>query len=65
MIPALGIKDKNEDTVSAYVLSDFQENEHKDVRNMIKHVQKNLELLLVHGYDTFISKYNNKVKSKE
>jgi len=51
---------KNDHTVSNYVVSHFSEGEHKDVRNMIKHVQKNLELLLEHGIETFMSKYNSK-----
>ncbi len=51
---------KSDDTVSNYVVSHFSEGEHKDVRNMIKHVQKNLELLLEHGIDTFMSKFNSR-----
>lgn len=51
---------KSDDTVSNYVVSHFVEGEHKDVRNMIKHVQKNLELLLEHGIETFMSRYNSK-----
>jgi PTH1 family peptidyl-tRNA hydrolase len=50
---------KSHDSVTRYVVSHFSEGEHKDVRNMIKHVQKNLELLLEHGIDTFMSKYNS------
>lgn len=44
--------------IDQYVLQEFSENEHHEVRIMIKHVQKNLELLLEHGFDTFMSKYN-------
>lgn len=51
---------RSHDSVSNYVVSHFSEGEHKDVRNMIKHVQKNLELLLEHGIDTFMSKFNSK-----
>ena len=51
---------KSDDTVSNYVVSHFAEGEHKDVRNMVKHVQKNLELLLEHGIEAFLSKYNSK-----
>lgn len=47
-------------SVEGYVLSNFLENEHKDVRNMIKHVQKNIELILEHGNESFMSKYNVK-----
>ena len=36
---------RSHDSVSNYVVSHFSEGEHKDVRTMIKHVQKNLELL--------------------
>lgn len=51
---------RSHDSISNYVVSHFMEGEHKDVRNMIKHVQKNLELLLEHGIETFMSKYNAK-----
>lgn len=51
---------KSDDSVSNYVVSHFVETEHKDVRNMKKHVQKQLELLLKHGLDTFMSKFNSK-----
>lgn len=47
-------------SVEQYVLQEFSENEHHEVRTMIKHVQKNLELLLEHGFDTFMSKFNSK-----
>ncbi|MDO8269685.1 MAG: aminoacyl-tRNA hydrolase [Candidatus Levybacteria bacterium] len=52
--------EKNHHTVDNYVLQHFLENEHHEVRTMIKHVQKNLELLLTHGIDTFMSKFNVK-----
>lgn len=51
---------KNPRTIDNYVLQHFSESEYHDVKNMIKHVQKNLELLLSHGFDTFMSKYNIK-----
>lgn len=51
---------RSHDSVSNYVVSHFSEGEHKDVRTMIKHVQKNLELLLEHGIETFMSRYNIK-----
>ena len=51
---------KRHHSVEQYVLEPFQEQEHHEVRTMIKHVQKNLELLLEHGFDTFMSKYNVK-----
>lgn len=51
---------KNSKTVDHYVLQEFSENEHHEVRTMIKHVQKNLELLLVNGLETFMSKFNVK-----
>lgn len=51
---------KNGKTIDNYVLQEFLENEHHEVRTMIKHVQKNLELLLEHGFDTFMSKFNSK-----
>lgn len=54
------IKIKSDDVVSNYVVSHFVETEHKDVRNMKKHVQKQLELLLQHGFETYMSKYNAK-----
>lgn len=47
-------------SVDQYVLQEFSENEHHEVRTMIKHVQKNLELLLEHGFETFMSKYHAK-----
>lgn len=51
---------KNPRTIDNYVLQHFSESEYHDVKNMIKHVQKNLELLLSHGFDTFMSKYHTK-----
>ncbi len=51
---------KSGKSVENYVLGHFQEQEHHEVRTMIKHVQKNLELLLEHGFDTFMSRYNQK-----
>ncbi len=54
------IRIQNDNSISSYVISHFAETEHKDVRNMKKHVQKQLELLLEHGFNTFMSKYNTK-----
>jgi len=54
------IKPKNNGSISSYVISNFTEKEHKDVRNMKKHTQKQLELLLKHGLEAFMSKYNVK-----
>lgn len=54
------LKIKNDHTISDYVIAHFQETEHKDVRNMKKHVQKQLELLLEHGFENYMSKYNSK-----
>lgn len=51
---------KSSRSVEDYVVQPFAENEHHEVRTMIKHVQKNLELLLEHGFDTFMSKYHVK-----
>lgn len=51
---------KSDRAIEDYVLQAFSENEYHTVRTMIKHVQKNLELLLEHGFDTFMSKYNVK-----
>jgi PTH1 family peptidyl-tRNA hydrolase len=56
---------KSSKSVEDYVLGHFQEQEHHEVRTMIKHVQKHLELLLEHGFDTFMSRYNIKIKEKE
>lgn len=51
---------KRKESIEHYVLEKFSEGEHHEVRTMIKHVQKNLELLLEHGFDTFMSRYNIK-----
>ena len=51
---------KNPHSVDQYVLQQFQNGERQEVRTMIKHVQKNLELLLSHGIESFMSKYNVK-----
>lgn len=40
-----------------HVLDKFSENEEHEVKSMIKKVQKNLELLLEHGFESFISKH--------
>lgn len=55
------IKLRHDDSVSKYVISNFTEEEHKEVRTMKKQVQKNLELILQNGIDSFMSKYNVKV----
>ncbi len=49
---------KSSRSVEDYVIQQFLDNEHHEVRTMIKHVQKNLELLLEHGFDTFMSKFH-------
>lgn len=41
-----------------HVLAKFSEHEEHEVKSMIKKVQKRLELLLTHDFETFISKYN-------
>lgn len=51
---------KSNRSVEDYVIQQFLETEHHEVRTMIKHVQKNLELLLEHGFDAFMSKYHVK-----
>jgi PTH1 family peptidyl-tRNA hydrolase len=51
---------KSHDAITNYVVSNFEENERKEVRTMTKHVQKNIELILTHGIDSFMSKYNVK-----
>lgn len=51
---------KNPTSIDNYVLQNFSENELPDVRNMIKHVQKNLELLLSNGFETFMSRHYKK-----
>lgn len=51
---------KNHHSVEEYVLQPFLENEHHEVRTMTKHVQKNLELLVTHGIESFMSRYNVK-----
>jgi PTH1 family peptidyl-tRNA hydrolase len=51
---------KRHHSIENYVLHEFSDGEHQEVRTMIRHVQKNLEILLEHGFDTFMSKYNAK-----
>ena len=51
---------KNPHTVDRYVLEPFANGQRQEVRTMVKHVQKNLEMLLAHGIETFMSKYNVK-----
>lgn len=51
---------RNPEETKRYVVSHFTETEHKDVRTMIKHVEKQLPLLLTHGMETYMSKYNSK-----
>jgi PTH1 family peptidyl-tRNA hydrolase len=43
-----------------HVLEKFSQSEEHEAKNMVKHVQKNLELLLSHGFDTFMSKFSSK-----
>lgn len=43
-----------------HVLEHFGETEHKEVRTMIKHVIKELPLLLTHGFETYMSKFNSR-----
>lgn len=47
-------------SVEGYVLAPFEEHESKEIRTMKKHVQKNIELLIQHGVETYMSKYNLK-----
>lgn len=49
---------KHTRTIEDYVLQQFDESEHHEVRTMIKHIQKNLVLLLEHGIEQYMSKYN-------
>lgn len=51
---------KNHHSVDQFVLEPFANGQRQEVRTMIKHVQKNLELLLSHGVETFMSKFNVK-----
>jgi len=51
---------KRHHSIEEYVLLHLPEEEHKDVRNMTKHVQKQLELVLQHGIEGFMSKFNVK-----
>lgn len=51
---------KNHHSVDHFVLEPFANGQRQEVRTMIKHVQKNLELLLTHGIEAFLSKYNVK-----
>lgn len=51
---------KRHHSIEHYVIDSFSDSEHKDVRNMIKHTQKNLELILAHGIDIYMSKFNAK-----
>lgn len=51
---------KRHHSIENYVLQEFTDGEHQEVRTMIKHVQKNLELLIEHGLDTFMSKFNSR-----
>lgn len=45
-------------SVEEHVLEKFKDGEHKDVRNMVKHAQKQLDLILKHGIDNYMSKFN-------
>lgn len=47
-------------SVEGYVLAPFEEHETQKIRTMKKHIQKNIELVIEHGIDTFMSKYNVK-----
>lgn len=43
-----------------YVLGYFDDNEHHHVKTMIKHIERELPLILKHGYKRYISQYNKK-----
>lgn len=45
-------------SVEEHVLDIFKDGEAKEAKKMIKHAQKQLELLLKHGIDKYMSKYN-------
>lgn len=47
-------------SVEGYVLAPFEDHEAKEIRTMKKHIQKNIELLIEHGIEIFMSKYNVK-----
>lgn len=45
-------------SVEEHVLDIFRDGEAKEAKKMVKHAQKQLELLLKHGIENFMSKYN-------
>ncbi len=51
-------RSKNKDEVSDYVLSSFQSKEKGKIKSMLKQVTKDVDLILSHGIDTYMSKYN-------
>lgn len=55
-------KIKDDHTVKDYVVSHFVDGEQKDARTMIKHVERDLPLLLKHGLEKFMSSYNSSLK---
>lgn len=60
--PASKIKDDH--SVKDYVISHFVDGEQKDARSMIKHVERDLPLLLKHGLEKFMSTYNTAPSAK-
>ena len=56
---------KSHIAVEDYVLQQFASNEKSKVRHMIKEATKTLCLILEHGIDTYMSKYNGEGKKED
>lgn len=58
-------RDKSTQAVDEYVLARFTPSEKSKVRTMTNQVIKNLNLILEHGIDLYMSKYNGEGKTKK
>ncbi len=51
---------KRHHSVEQYVLQRFEDNEYHEVRTMIKHIARELPLLITHGFENYMSKFHTK-----
>lgn len=56
---------KSHIAVEDYVLQPFAANEKSKVRHMIKEASKSVHLILEHGIDLYMSKYNGEIKTEK
>lgn len=59
------IKSKNTQNVNKYVLGSFTPHDKGKIKTMLKQAVRDVELILEHGIDTYMSKYHDNGDSKK